>query len=271
MTTLRIANRDVGPDHLPLIVAEIGLAHRGDLSSAIQYVRDAATLGFGAVKMQYQMPEHDLDGSHPWRDTLERCALNHDEHAAVRRFVQSLGMLYGCTPFCVEAVDKVASLGPDYIKIGGAGWKHPHLVASCVATGLPLMVSRGCDLDSPHVLSELPNAIPLHVASSYPTSAEESGCGAFASYTGRLWGLSDHSATPWPGLAAVAHGACVVEAHFPREGPDKNASLRYVDAETLTSGARWIWRAMRSKEPKHNSEVAKLATHNEANGWRRTA
>ena len=60
-------------------------------------------------------------------------------------------------------------------------------------------------------------------------------------------GLSDHSGTIYPGLAAVALGAVVLEVHmtFSRSmfGPDSPVSLEPAELRTLVDGVRFLERA----------------------------
>ena len=57
MSTIEIAGRPVGPDHLPLVIAEIGINHGGDLSVALEMVDAASSAGVEVVKHQ----THDVD------------------------------------------------------------------------------------------------------------------------------------------------------------------------------------------------------------------
>jgi N-acetylneuraminate synthase len=63
-------------------------------------------------------------------------------------------------------------------------------------------------------------------------------------------GLSDHSGTPFPALAAAALGANLIEVHvvFSREcfGPDTPASVTVDELAKLVEGVRFIERALRN-------------------------
>ncbi len=63
-------------------------------------------------------------------------------------------------------------------------------------------------------------------------------------YQGAAIGLSDHSATVYPGLAAVTLGAQVIEVHatLSRDmfGPDVTASLTIAEIRELVEGVRFI-------------------------------
>ncbi len=50
MSTIEIAGRPIGADHPPLVIAEIGINHGGDLSVAFEMVEAAASVGVECVK-----------------------------------------------------------------------------------------------------------------------------------------------------------------------------------------------------------------------------
>ena len=166
-------------------------------------------------------------------------------------------MLYGCTPFCVEAVERINSLEPDFIKVGGAGWQNTAMLEAIHATGRRVILSMGCDFEDlmPSFARDWER---LFCASSYPTPPERSGLGRFSGEA--IDGLSDHSGTPWAGLYAIANGADIVEVHFPKEGPDAASSLDDAQLGALVEGARWMCIARESGKPVHDAEVVRLAS-----------
>jgi N-acetylneuraminate synthase len=87
----------------------------------------------------------------------------------------------------------------------------------------------------------------LQCSSAYPCPPEDVGLNVLAElrerYGGEV-GLSDHSGTIYPGLAAVALGASVLEVHvtLSREafGPDVTSSLTTDELRQLVEGSRSI-------------------------------
>jgi len=57
---MKIANRDIGPDHPPLVIAEIGINHGGSLEVAKEMVRLAALSGCEMVKHQTHIVEDEM-------------------------------------------------------------------------------------------------------------------------------------------------------------------------------------------------------------------
>ena len=58
--SFRIANRAVGNEHPPLVIAEIGINHEGNLEKAIRMVDDAVAAGCECVKFQSHVIEDEM-------------------------------------------------------------------------------------------------------------------------------------------------------------------------------------------------------------------
>ena len=49
MEDFRIGNRSIGEDHLPFIIAEVGINHEGEIAKALQMVDAAVAAGAECV------------------------------------------------------------------------------------------------------------------------------------------------------------------------------------------------------------------------------
>ena len=96
------------------------------------------------------------------------------------------------------------------------------------------------------------HAIPyalLHCTSIYPTPYDKIRLGAIAelrsTFPAAVIGLSDHSLTNYPCLAAAALGAGILERHFVSDknwpGPDIEISMDPKDLKKLIEGTRIIF------------------------------
>ena len=126
-----------------------------------------------------------------------------------------------------------------------------------IATGLPIILSTGM---SP--LSEVDavvdrikaRGVPLVVlqcTTAYPCPPEKIGMNLISFFAERYQcavGLSDHSGTIYPGLAAAALGLNLLEVHvtFSRDmfGPDVPASVTMDELSVLVEGIRFIEKMM---------------------------
>jgi N-acetylneuraminate synthase len=93
---------------------------------------------------------------------------------------------------------------------------------------------------------DVPMAV-MQCTSMYPTPAENVGINLIPEFRERYGcsvGLSDHSATIYPGLAAATLGAELLEVHITlsREmfGPDVVASITTAELRQLVEGVRFI-------------------------------
>ena len=100
---MKIAHREIGPGHPPLVIAEIGINHGGDLSVAKEMVRLAAGAGCEMIKHQTHILEDEMTEEAksifpPNADVsiwhvMEACALTLDEEAELKRYTESLGLI----------------------------------------------------------------------------------------------------------------------------------------------------------------------------------
>jgi len=128
-----------------------------------------------------------------------------------------------------------------------------------MATGLPILISTGmsplAEVDDA-VARVRARALPLAVlqcTSAYPCPPERVGLNLLPRFRERYKcavGLSDHSGTIYPGLAAATLGAQVIEVHvtLSREafGPDVPASVTTSELRQLVEGVRFIERMRRN-------------------------
>ena len=70
MTEFRIERRLVGDNAPPLVIAEIGINHEGDVAKAIRMVDDAARAGCECVKFQCHVIDDEMNVDSGHRPTL---------------------------------------------------------------------------------------------------------------------------------------------------------------------------------------------------------
>jgi len=140
-------------------------------------------------------------------------------------------------------------------------------------TGLPILVSSGMS-----TWDELNNTIDyldrlnsdygiFQCTTSYPCPPEKWGLNIITEMLETFncpIGLSDHSGTIFPSLAAKQLGASMIECHvvFDREqfGPDSKASLTFEDFSLLVNGVRAL--EIAENFPVDKDEFAKTASNN---------
>ncbi|MDA0164740.1 N-acetylneuraminate synthase family protein [Solirubrobacter ginsenosidimutans] len=256
-------------DDRPLVIGEVGQAHDGSLGTAHAFIDAIAAAGADAVKFQTHIAEAESHPSEPWRipfspqdasrfEYWKRMEFTEEQWRGLRDHAVEAGLAFLSSPFSLEAVELLR-------RVGVAGWKvasgevpNAELLAAMAAAGGPVLLSSGmspwAELDRAVEQLRDAGAGPLAVlqcTSSYPVAPEEVGLNVVEEI-GRRYdcaaGLSDHSGTIFPSLAAVALGARVIEVHVTLSramfGPDVPASIVPDELGQLCAGVRLISSAL---------------------------
>lgn len=262
---VRLGDREVSETQPPLVIAEIGINHEGDIRKAMRMVDDARAAGCECVKFQTHVIEDEMipndvvpgNADESIWDIMERCALTEEEERELKRYVEIKGMIFLSTPFSRAAADRLETLDPVGYKIGSGECNNYPLIRHVASFGKPVILSTGMnDIDSIapaiRVLDDagVPSSI-LHCTSMYPTPYDRVRLGALdelaAAFPGKPIGLSDHSIGNYTCFAAVALGASLVEKHFTSDktwpGPDVPISIDPGELKDLIVGSRAIFEA----------------------------
>lgn len=235
----------------PFIVAEISSNHRGSYDTLLKTIDAAAKAGADAVKFQTYTPSEiavDLaipDG--PWagcsyHDLYREAMMPWAWHEGAFRHARELGLVPFSTPFSLEAVDRLESLGCEIYKIASFEITWLELIKKAASTGKPLIISTGMATQAEIVDAWLASrgVIFLHCISAYPAIPRDFHLKNLKWYKehGFQFGLSDHCISNTASVAAIAMGAMVIEKHFTLSraecgGPDAKFSLEPKEFERL--------------------------------------
>lgn len=271
---IKIADRSVGLDSPPLVIAEMSGNHNQSLERALAIVEAAAAAGTDALKLQtYTADTITLDvheGEFFIRDdqSLWKGTSLHDLyqaahtpwawHAPIMARARELGLLCFSTPFDESAVDFLEGLGVPAYKIASFENVHLPLIRRVAATGKPLIISTGMA-----TLAEIDDAVRaareggcrdlvlLKCTSTYPATPENSNVLTIP-HLRTLFdcevGLSDHTMGLGASVAAVAHGATVIEKHFTLSradgGVDSTFSLEPEELRALVVETERAWQSL---------------------------
>ena len=268
MTGFDLGMRHVGDGAPCLIVAEVGLAHEGVLKIAHDYVSAVARAGADAVKFQCHLPEFECSRGEPWRvspawrgesatryEYWERTAFSLSQWTELRDHAEEMGLIFLCSPFSVEAVRLLDPLVKAW-KVPSGEILNRRMQTEIKATGKPVILSTGmATMDEVLQAERDTGAVAtLQCTSKYPCPPSEVGLGSLDAYDG----LSDHSGTIWPSIAAVALGAKLVEVHVTlshdHSGFDAEASIDMAELVQLVQGVRFVEKAL---TPVNKDEMAK--------------
>jgi len=270
MNYFEIARRKIGPAYPPIVIAEIGINHEGDIKKAIRMVDDAYSAGCECVKFQCHVITDEMipntvipgNASESIWDIMSRCALNENDELFLKEYVESKGLIYLSTPFSREAARRLEKMNVPAYKIGSGECNNYPLIEHIAKCGKPVILSTGMnDIKSIEPAVEIfrDNNIPfalLHCTSIYPTPYSKVRLGALhnlkQAFPDAVLGLSDHSLGNYTCFAAVALGASILEKHFTSDknwpGPDNPISLEPQELKDLIHGSNAIYEAMGGKK-----------------------
>lgn len=233
------SGRKLGSGNKCFIVAELSGNHNGSYERALKLISKAKEAGADAVKLQTytadtltidcDRPEFIVDESSIWKhrklyDLYREAQTPWEWHEALFAAAGSIGLEFFSTPFDVTAVEFLEKLDTPLYKIASFEIVDMELLRRVAATGKPVIMSTGMASDSEiadavEVFCEKRNRqlILLKCISAYPASVSDMNVATLSALIDRfrtLAGISDHSLSNAPCLAAVALGACVVEKHL---------------------------------------------------------
>lgn len=268
---MRLGNRIVGADQAPFVIAEMSGNHNQSLDRAMEIVEAAAGAGAHALKLQTYTADTitlDIQGGEffindeqsLWKGKslheLYAAAYTPWEwHAPIMRRARELGMVCFSSPFDETAVEFLESLEVPAYKIASFESVHLPLIRKAAATGRPLIISTGmatvAEIDDAVRTARTAgceNLILLKCTSTYPASPESSNVLTIPHMRelfGCEVGLSDHTMGVGAAVAAVAHGAVVIEKHFTLRrsdgGVDSTFSLEPHELRALVEETERAW------------------------------
>ena len=249
-----------------LVIGEVALTHDGSLGLAHAFVDAIANAGADAVKFQTHIADAESTPAEPFRvkfsrqdatryEYWQRMEFTEEQWRGLAEHCRERNVLFISSPFSIEAVDMLERIGQPIWKIASGETSNAQLLNRVLDTGAPVLLSTGM---SP--LSEIDEAVArvkargadvgvFQCTTAYPCPPEKIGLNLLPVYRERYgcWvGLSDHSATIYPGLAGAAVGMDMLELHvaLSREmfGPDVIASVTTGELRQLVDGIRFIER-----------------------------
>ena len=271
---IQIGDRWIGPDHPPLVIAEMSGNHNQSLDRALEIVDAAAEAGAHALKLQtytadtitlnvrsddFEIRDQDsLWAGQNLHDLYAKAHTPWEWHRPIMERAQQRGMLCFSSPFDESAVDFLEELGSPAYKIASFENNHLPLIRKAAATGKPLIISTGMAS-----LGELEQAVDaardsgcrelvlLKCTSTYPATPANTNIRTIPHLRAMFdceVGLSDHTMGVGVSVASVALGATVIEKHFTlcraEGGVDSSFSLEPAELASLVQESERAWQAL---------------------------
>lgn len=294
MTSFRIAGRAIGADEPPFVIAEMSGNHNQSLDRALALVDIAADTGADAVKLQTYRPDTiTLDASNPdftvpsdsplWKDRqlfdlYKQAYTPWEWHQPIFERARERGIIAFSSAFDESSVDFLETLDAPAYKIASFEITHIPLIRKAAGTGKPLIISTGMAVpeeieEALSACRELGNSqvAILKCTSAYPAPTEDANVLTIPDMRSRYGcevGISDHTMGCGVAIAAVAHGASIIEKHFTiaraEGGVDSAFSMEPGEFTTLVTEAR------RAREALGTVKYGKSASDSNSERYRRS-
>ena len=253
------------------IIAEMSANHCGSFDVAKELIRQAQMLGADAIKLQtYTADTITLNCSRPeflitradslWRgrsryELYQKASTPWEWQPKLKEYADSIGLPLFSTPFDCTAVDFLEKMNVPMYKIASfEAYDYP-LIRYAAKCGKPMIISTGIS-----TVEEMQGAIDackqvgnnditlLKCTSAYPAKLADMNLLTIKDMIDRFGpqgvkiGLSDHSMSIEPVVAAVALGARVIEKHFTLDralgGEDSGFSLNKDEFAAMVKAVR---------------------------------
>lgn len=257
------------------IIAEMSANHCGDKKLAKEIIKTAKEAGADAVKIQTYTADtltlncHNSeflikgglwDGYYLY-DLYKEAYTPWEWQGELKEYADSIGIPLFSTPFDTTAVDFLETINVPMYKIASFEAYDYYLIKYAAKRGKPMVISTGISS-----LEEIQGAVDacksvgnnditlLKCTSAYPSELSDMNLLTIKDMIDRFGpqgvkiGLSDHSMSIVPPVAAVAMGAVVIEKHFTLDralgGPDSGFSLNKEEFAAMVQAVRDTEKAM---------------------------
>jgi len=234
----------------PIIVAEIGINHNGDLTMAKNMIALAKNFGADFVKFQTRTPElcvpehlkattkNTIFGPMNYLEYRRRLEFDEGQYAKIDTYCRLLGIPWYSSPWDEKSLELITKFDLPYIKVASACLNDIPLLDKIRRTGIMTIISTGMSdkVQIDRAIEVLGGRLTyiLHTTSSYPTPVEEMNMNKILSLK-RLYGdkykigFSSHCEHIIFIVQAYVMGAEMLEFHITMDrnlpGSDQAASI----------------------------------------------
>ena len=245
------------------IIAEVAQSHEGSLGLAHSFIDAAHNYGADAIKFQIHYADYESSTADVFRpgpkfydsnryEYWKRLEFSEDAWKGLREHASNLGLDFIVSVFSLKSLEVAEKIQPDFIKVGSGEVFDTKLLESLLRTSHKLMISFG--MSSNREIEETIESFSSHkeklvffqCTSKYPTKLTDIGINIITLLVEKYEtesvsiGLSDHSGSIFPSLAAYANGAKYFEVHVTPSkwlfGPDITSSILFEDLVDLRKG-----------------------------------
>ncbi len=256
-----IGNLQVGFNHAPYFIADIGANHDGNLERAFKLIELAKEAGAQAAKFQnfkadkivsergFEMLGGQLSHQAKWKKSVfeiyQDASISPDWTPLLKEKCKSVGIEYFTSPYDFESVDQVDPFVEVY-KIGSGDITWIEIIEYIAQKKKPVLLATGAstmtDVERAMevLLRNKVDVCLMQCNTNYTIEADKYkyvNLNVLETYADKypniLLGLSDHTINFATAAGAVAKGARIIEKHFTddnnRDGPDHKFAINPVE------------------------------------------
>lgn len=254
----------IAENQRPLVIAEVGVNHNGDIKLAKELIDLAKETGADIVKFQTFHPQEMATpkGASPayimrgskqaesFYDLLIKLRLPDEAFGELLNYCKQKNIVFLSTPYDKTSADLLDKIGVPMFKISSTDTNNIPFIEYVAKKKKPMIISTGLS-----TLEEVQEAVEackrvgnhqvviMQCTSNYPASIQAANLKVISTYRDKLRvlvGYSDHTNGNLCAILAVGQGAALLEHHFTKDknlpGPDQKASAdprelkRYIKA-----------------------------------------
>ncbi len=205
------------------LIAEAGINHGGQISTAIRLVDAAKKAGANAIKFQTYKTEKRVKKDSKIFDILKKCELKYDEFYKIKKYCDKKKIIFFSTPFDAEAVNFLHQIKVKLFKVASFDIANHILIREIIKTKVPTIISTGMaslseikKVDKMFKFKKIPHYF-LHCISTYPNLENNSylnNINFLSKILKNQVGLSDHTNDINTSLYSYILGSRIIEKHF---------------------------------------------------------
>ena len=261
----KINNKEIGASSKrPFIIAEVGQNHEGSFDLAIEFIEAVSQTGADAVKFQTHIASAEstldeefrikMNGQDKTRfDYWKRMEFTEKQWIELKSYADNAGLIFLSSPFSIKAIELLERLDVPAWKVGSGEAYSSDLINAMCKTGKPILLSTGMSNNEDIKYNvdkfrlEKSDFALFQCVSRYPSSYNDVGLNVLDEFRNTYncpVGLSDHSGTIYPSIAAIIKGADLIEFHITLDrqmsGPDTSSSVTGEEAKLIVEAAKAI-------------------------------
>ncbi len=247
-----------------LLVAEVAQAHDGSLGLAHSFIDSSAKAGADAIKFQLHLAEFESTPREKWRikfskqdksryDYWKRMEFSKEQWQELANHAKEKGLKFILSPFSIESTEILDKSLVYAWKIASGEFENRPLIERLAKDNKNLIISTG--MSSYEEIDNVLNIVKkertdftlLQCTSKYPCNEKDIGLNVIEEFKLRYGcpvGLSDHSGSIFPSIAAASIGVSLIELHvtYSKEmfGPDVSSSVTFEDFKLVKEGVRYV-------------------------------